>query len=71
MQEGEETQEVLPAKDLATGVKHDDVYITPSRIEFIEAFEGVTYRQRVTIKNIGSKTALIKIHQPNSIVKIF
>ncbi|XP_032680467.1 cilia- and flagella-associated protein 47-like [Odontomachus brunneus] len=52
----------------ATGLKYNNVYITPSHIEFTEALEGVTYRQCITIKNIGNRSAFIRIRQPHSIV---
>ncbi|EZA58007.1 hypothetical protein X777_01388 [Ooceraea biroi] len=67
MQEGEEAQTVLTRNQSATGIKYDNVYITPSHIEFNEAIEGVTYRQRITMKNIGSKPAFIRIREPNSL----
>lgn len=71
MQEEEEEQTLLATNELAAGVKHENVYITPSHIEFTEAIEGATYRRRITIKNIGIKSAFIRIRQPNSIVNIF
>lgn len=52
------------------GVKHNDVYITPSHIEFVEAFEGISYQQCIIIKNVGNRSAFIRIRQPNSIVNI-
>ncbi|XP_011629828.2 uncharacterized protein LOC105422224 [Pogonomyrmex barbatus] len=66
IQERKEIQIALPIDELA-GIKHDNVYISPSHIKFNEAFEGITYRQRMTIKNIGYKSAFVKIRQPNSI----
>lgn len=66
--QGEQT--ILIADELATGVRYDDVYISPSHIKFNEAFEGITYRQRITIKNVGYKPALIRIRQLNSIVNM-
>lgn len=71
MQEGEEIQTLLATNKSATGIKYDNVYITPSYIKFDEAFEGVTYRQRITIKNVGNRPALIRIRQSNSLVNIF
>ncbi|XP_014478927.1 PREDICTED: uncharacterized protein LOC106746645 [Dinoponera quadriceps] len=50
-----------------TGVKHNNVYITPSQVEFTEAAEGISYRQCITIKNVGNRSAFIRIRQPNSI----
>lgn len=63
--------ETVPIRNkLAKGVKYDDVQIIPSYVEFTEAIEGVTYRQHITIKNIGNKSKFIRIRQPNSIVSI-
>ncbi|XP_011066697.1 PREDICTED: uncharacterized protein LOC105153498 [Acromyrmex echinatior] len=60
---------IAPAIDeSATGIRYDDVYISPSHIKFNEAFEGVAYRQRIIIKNVGYKPALIRICPLNSIV---
>ncbi|XP_011873042.1 PREDICTED: uncharacterized protein LOC105564890 [Vollenhovia emeryi] len=68
MQEEQEIQKSAVLTDeLARGIRYDDVYISPSHIKFNEAFEGVTYRQRITIKNVGYKPALIRIRQLNSI----
>ncbi|XP_011691903.1 PREDICTED: uncharacterized protein LOC105452479 isoform X2 [Wasmannia auropunctata] len=67
IQEGQKMQTALTTDELATGIRYDDVYISPSHIQFNEAFEGVTYRHRITIKNIGYKPALIRICQLNSI----
>jgi len=67
----EKIQTVLATNKSATGVKYDDVYITPSYIKFDEAFEGVTYRRRIIIKNIGNRSAFIRIRQSNSLVNIF
>lgn len=71
MEEEEEIQTLLATNKSATGIKYDNVYITPSYIKFDEAFEGVTYRQRITIKNVGNRPALIRIRQSNSLVNIF
>ncbi|KAG5334446.1 CFA47 protein, partial [Acromyrmex charruanus] len=60
---------IAPAIDeSATGIRYDDVYISPSHIKFSEAFEGVAHRQRIIIKNVGYKPALIRICPLNSIV---
>ncbi|EFN77823.1 Uncharacterized protein CXorf22 [Harpegnathos saltator] len=50
-----------------TGIKYNNVYITPGHIEFAEALEGVSYRRCITVKNIGSRSTFIRIRQPNSI----
>lgn len=72
MEEREEIlQSILNTDELPTGIKYGDIYITPSYIKFDEAFEGVTYRQRITIKNIGNRPAFIRIRQSNSLVNIF
>lgn len=71
MQKKEEIQTVLATNKSAIGVIYDNVYITPSFIKFDEAFEGITYRQRIIIKNIGNRPAFIKIRQSNSLVNIF
>ncbi|TGZ55685.1 Uncharacterized protein DBV15_01392 [Temnothorax longispinosus] len=60
-------QTILSTNELTTGIRYDDVYISPSHIKFDEAFEGVTYRQRIVIKNIGYKPAFIRIRQLNFI----
>lgn len=52
------------------GLKYNNVYITPSYIEFADALEGVSYQQCITIKNIGNTSVFIRIRQPNSIVNI-
>lgn len=70
-QKKQKIQTVLVTNKSAIGVKYDDVYITPSYIKFDEAFEGVTYRQHIIIKNIGKRPAFIRIHQSNSLVNIF
>lgn len=70
MQEKQEIQTAFTTDELATGIRYDDVYISPSHIKFNEAFEGVTYRQRITIKNVGYKPAFIRICQLNSIVNM-
>lgn len=70
MQGEQEIQTIFIRDELATGIRYDDVYISPSHIKFNEAFEGVTYRQRITIKNVGYKPALIRIRQLNSIVNM-
>lgn len=69
-QEKQEMQAVHTTDELATGIRFDDVYISPSHVKFNEAFEGVMYRQRITIKNVGYKPAFIRIRQLNSIVNI-
>ncbi|XP_036143215.1 uncharacterized protein LOC118645691 [Monomorium pharaonis] len=63
----QEVKKTFRTDELATGIRYDDVYISPSHIKFNETFEGVTHRQRITIKNVGYKPALIKISHPNSI----
>ncbi|XP_077263814.1 cilia- and flagella-associated protein 47 [Temnothorax americanus] len=63
----QEMQTILSTNELTTGIRYDDVYISPSHIKFDEAFEGVTYRQRIIIKNIGYKPAFIRIRQLNFI----
>ncbi|KYN08347.1 Uncharacterized protein CXorf59, partial [Cyphomyrmex costatus] len=67
MQKKQKIQTAPNKDELATGIRYDDVYISPSHIKFNEAFEGVTYRQRITIKNVGYKSALIRICPLNSI----
>lgn len=74
MQKREETLTVGTVgtrNKLGAGIKFDNVYITPSHIEFNEAIEGITNRQRIIMKNIGSKPAFIRIREPNSLVNIF
>lgn len=70
MQGEQEIPTIFIADELATGIRYDDVYISPSHMKFDEAFEGVTYRQRITIKNIGYKPAFVRIRQLNSIVSM-
>lgn len=66
----QEIQTAFITDELAAGVRYDDVYISPGYIKFNETFEGVTHRQRITMKNVGYKPALIRICQLNSIVNM-
>ncbi|KYM78570.1 Uncharacterized protein CXorf59, partial [Atta colombica] len=50
-----------------SGIRYDDVYISPSHIKFNETFEGITHRERIIIKNVGCKPAFIRIYPLNSI----
>ncbi|KAG7200973.1 hypothetical protein KM043_003330 [Ampulex compressa] len=67
MREGAEIKSIPPSVEMVPSARHDNVHITPSFIEFTEAAEGITCRQRITIKNTGSKPALVRIREPNSI----
>ncbi|KYN34233.1 Uncharacterized protein CXorf59 [Trachymyrmex septentrionalis] len=67
MQKGQKMQIAPIMDESATGIRYDDVYISPSHIKFSEAFEGVVHRQRIIIKNVGYKPALIRICPLNSI----
>jgi len=53
-----------------SGIRYDDVYISPSHIKFNETFEGITHRERIIIKNVGCKPAFIRIYPLNSIVNM-
>lgn len=70
MQKGQKIQIVPTIDESATGIRYNDVYISPSHIKFNETFEGITHRQRITIKNVGYKPAVIRICPLNSIVNM-
>lgn len=46
----------------------DDVIIEPSYMEFKDGSEGVTMEKVLTVKNFGSKAAMIIIEDPHSLV---
>lgn len=68
IQEGVEIRSVRDLSEAIPSAIHDNVHITPSYIEFQEASEGITCRQRITIKNTGLKPAFVRLRQPYSIV---
>lgn len=47
------------------------VRITPPFLEFKIAIEGVTYRQNLTIRNVGKSMVTVNIGKPTSVVSVF
>lgn len=70
LKNGGEVVSIDRSADIANdSIEYDSVRISPSFMEFKDAFEGMTFRQLFIIQNVGKHPAHIRICSPNSIVR--